>query len=1079
MARTDTGDARVTGTDAGHTELRFHRLRAVAQALSLAARTHDAARFLLREALDAVAAAAGGIVLHEAEDDMLRVVAAEGYPPEVMAEWTVFPAAPGTPASDALLGGVPVVLRSTEERNERYPRLARLPDLGHHAWAAVPMRVGAHTIGVLTLSFGDGAVLDDDTVRFLESLAQQCGLAVERLRLHEAERLASARAEKAAARTRRLFEVTAALAALTEPDEIYDLCVRQAVWATDAAAGWLVVPEGDDLVRAASIGYGNDVVQSWARFPVAAGVPAAETFRTGSVVVASSSDDLVRRFPALRGGALESLEAVITVPLSVGERTIGVMALQYPERRRFENDEIELVVAIARQCAVAVQRTTALASERDLALRARRLLESNVIGTIVEGDDGRIVEANDAFLQTVGYTREDLEAGRVRWRDMTPPEHLDRSLRALQDTRLSGRSGSFEKEYVRKDGTRVAAEVGFALLSEDPFRAIGYVLDLTERRRAEQDRAELLRQEQAAREQAERARDRLAFLAEASHTLSESLDYERTLSQVARLAVPRLADWCSVDIVADDGSIRQLAVAHVDPAKVDLARQLRRRYPVDPEQPVGVPNVIRTRRSELHPEITDEVIELATRDQPEVRHLVHELQLRSAMIVPLVARDRAVGTIQFVWAESGHRYNEEDLALAESLAARAAVAIDNARLFQAERAARSDAEAANTRLRLLADLGAALTSSLDRDAIARRVTTLIAEGFSDHAAVYLVEPGAPLRVASLGSPTTPPHGGAPFGVDLAVVDEAVRAGTTQPLPAPDVGVVVPLRAGDEPLGALILVSTQSRGYEGLDLVFVEELARRVSQALDNARLYEERAAIADTLQQSLLPSALPRFPSVELAGAYRPAGDGSQVGGDFYDAFPTTGSDSAIVIGDVCGKGARAAVVMALARYTVRAAALTEGKPSAVLTTLNDALLHHGDGDRFCTACYVRVHPRDRGVRVTVASGGHPLPLILRPDGSLATVGRPGSLLGTFHDTSLVDAWADLDPGDALILYTDGVTEERSGAEAFGERRLGEVLRACAGLPADAIAKSLIDAVVSFHPGDPQDDVAIVVARVV
>jgi serine phosphatase RsbU (regulator of sigma subunit)/anti-sigma regulatory factor (Ser/Thr protein kinase) len=184
-------------------------------------------------------------------------------------------------------------------------------------------------------------------------------------------------------------------------------------------------------------------------------------------------------------------------------------------------------------------------------------------------------------------------------------------------------------------------------------------------------------------QQAEDARERLTFLARASELLSETLDLAQTLQQVAYLAVPRLADWCGIELVAEDGSIHNAAVAHVDPAKVEFAEQLRRRYPPEPDAPTGVPNVIRTGQSELYPEVTDEMLVQSIED-PEQLRLFQELGLSSIMIVPLTARARTLGTLTLVHAESGRRYNEEDLRFAEDLARRAAVAVDNARLYTEE-----------------------------------------------------------------------------------------------------------------------------------------------------------------------------------------------------------------------------------------------------------------------------------------------------------------------------------------------------------------------------------------------------------
>jgi PAS domain S-box-containing protein len=178
------------------------------------------------------------------------------------------------------------------------------------------------------------------------------------------------------------------------------------------------------------------------------------------------------------------------------------------------------------------------------------------------------------------------------------------------------------------------------------------------------------------------AAERLSFLLRASEILAGTLDYQETLRQVADLAVPQIADWCSIDLVDDEGNIESVAVAHVDPAKVRLAEELRERYPPDPQGPTGTAAVVSTGEPELIEEISDELLEsVVPEDQRELIDIVRELGLVSTMTVPLTARDRVLGAITFVSAESGHRYGPEDLRLATDLARRAATAIDNARRF--------------------------------------------------------------------------------------------------------------------------------------------------------------------------------------------------------------------------------------------------------------------------------------------------------------------------------------------------------------------------------------------------------------
>ena len=193
--------------------------------------------------------------------------------------------------------------------------------------------------------------------------------------------------------------------------------------------------------------------------------------------------------------------------------------------------------------------------------------------------------------------------------------------------------------------------------------------------------AELYDEQRRLRGEAQVAERRATFLAEATTLLSSSLDYEKTLEAVAHAAVPWVADWCGVDILGEDGELRRLAVAHVDPAKVEWARELSVRYPYDPDAPRGVAAVLRTGRAELYAEIPDELLVASAKDEEHLR-IMRELGFNSAMVVPLAAQGRAFGAITFVTAESGRRYGAEDLAFVEDLARRASLAVENARLYQ-------------------------------------------------------------------------------------------------------------------------------------------------------------------------------------------------------------------------------------------------------------------------------------------------------------------------------------------------------------------------------------------------------------
>jgi serine phosphatase RsbU (regulator of sigma subunit) len=291
-------------------------------------------------------------------------------------------------------------------------------------------------------------------------------------------------------------------------------------------------------------------------------------------------------------------------------------------------------------------------------------------------------------------------------------------------------------------------------------------------------------------------------------------------------------------------------------------------------------------------------------------------------------------------------------------------------------------------------------------------------------------------------------------------------------------VVVPLRARGRAHGVLAAgFDDLGSGSDEEALALFEDLGRRAALALDNARLYEERDQVARTLQRSLLPGELPDIPGVELAGRYVAAGEGNEVGGDFYDCFPTGGDDWALVIGDVCGKGAEAATLTALARYTVRAAVHHTRDPRAILLELNEALLRQQLGYRFCTVLYVALTLRDGRVSACMATGGHPLPMVVRADGTVETVGSPGSLIGILEDPEVTEQSIDLDVGDALVLVTDGVTEATAADRATGPERLAALLTGYAGAGAQAIAEAVERDAIEVQGGAPRDDVAVLVAR--
>lgn len=434
------------------------------------------------------------------------------------------------------------------------------------------------------------------------------------------------------------------------------------------------------------------------------------------------------------------------------------------------------------------------------------------------------------------------------------------------------------------------------------------------------------------------------------------------------------------------------------------------------------------------------------------------------------------------------------------------------RLWRAERAARLEGDAARARLQLLLEASTLLARSLDVRAtltgLARLLVASEGHQWAHRCDIdVLGEGGVPERLASAGpggsTDADPPPPGHPLcpgdGLPAHVIrTSAVCAlagagwaggsggrlpyGSGESLSSFGIGAYlgVPLLARGKVIGAIGL----ARGLEGAtpfgaeDIVLVQDLASRVALALDHARLFDAQRHIAVTLQASLLPPGLPEIPGVEAASRYRSAMTSSEVGGDFYDLYPVGDDAWAIVMGDISGKGVEAAALTALARYTVRAASREHRQPREVLALLNEAVLAEQPSGRFLTMAFGRLRRRDGGWRLTVACGGHPPPLLLRAGGQVEAAGRPGTLLGFVHHPDLPEKVTVLAPGDAVVFYTDGLTDVRGPGGTFGEERLRELLADCRGMHAEAIAARLEAEVLAFLSGEARDDLAVLVLRV-
>jgi PAS domain S-box-containing protein len=729
------------------------------------------------------------------------------------------------------------------------------------------------------------------------------------------------------------------------------------------------------------------------------------------------------------------------------------------------------------------------------------------------------------------------------------------------------------------------------------------------------------------------------LLIRAGIVLATSLhDRETTMREVAALTVPGLGDMCVIDLLDEDGSIKDVAVAAADRQLERELEELRRRFPLRRGGDHPVARVIRDGQPTLRERMDDEELGSYAESSAHARFMI-ERGYRSAVVAPLVARDRTLGAISVLRFGEREPYRRGDLDLVRALAWRAALAIDNARLFSEVRELEQRLEAILRNLAeaitvsdeqgrtifanqaaadllgvespdevtsagagkimprflvldeqgreltleqmpsrrlftgerpgplvvrnivratgeerwlvvrcspiydpdsgeplyavnvfenvtdikraqlagdFLAEASSVLASSLDYGPTLQRIAQLAVPQIADWCAVDLVgvsgeiervavhhsdpdklelaerlareypyrpeEPSGVAPVIRSGepvlAPTIDPEGLAAFARDAEHLRLLKELGMTA-------AIVVPMVAAGKVSGAITLVTAEShRRLNQEDLRLAEELGRRAGVAVENARLYSERTRIARTLQQALLPESLPQIAGLELQALYTAAGELNEVGGDLYDVFERDGSRERegdrwmLVIGDVCGKGPRAAGVTALARYTLRAAAMSGQGPVEMLGTLHRALLHqHAEAD-LCTVCLVSLALEGYGARATITLAGHPPPLLIRAGGQIEQVGEIGTLLGMIEPLALEESEEiALGAGDTLLLYTDGVTDAGADGTMLGEEGLAELCAQADENHLQALLQRIEQAALSRSDGDLRDDLALLAVR--
>jgi PAS domain S-box-containing protein len=418
-------------------------------------------------------------------------------------------------------------------------------------------------------------------------------------------------------------------------------------------------------------------------------VPATEETMSGAtlrhsrpVVITDVPNDT--RFVMADAIREQGTVSLISVPIRGPEAGVGVLHAGIRTPREWSNYDVDFLQAVANVVGAGLARADAEAELRAERERLGLALEAGRMGIWHWDIETSRVGWSETMEAIFGLRPGTFDGSYETYQSLLHPDDRARVQASVQRAVEEGAPHHVLHRFIHADGSvRWMEGIGRVMRDGDgrPASMIGVATDVTEREEAQAERVRLLEAEQAARQAAEVAQERLAFLAEASAVLAESLDYRSVLARVARLAVPRLGDWCSVEVPDDEQDEKPFVVAHVDPAKVEMAYEVRRRYPPLRDAETGQAEVMRTGTSQLMPTIDDATIAAAAEDEEHLK-LLRQLEMRSGMLVPLIARGRTIGGLTLVSSQEGRHYDADDLALAEELARRAALAIDNARLYR-------------------------------------------------------------------------------------------------------------------------------------------------------------------------------------------------------------------------------------------------------------------------------------------------------------------------------------------------------------------------------------------------------------
>jgi PAS domain S-box-containing protein len=589
-----------------------------------------------------------------------------------------------------------------------------------------------------------------------------------------------------------------------------------------------------------------------------------------------------------------------------------------------------------------------------------------------------------------------------------------------------------------------------------------------------------------------RSTEALQFLSNAGDALATSLNLKTTLRRVAELAVNHIADWCAFYILREN-QLESTAFAHHDPRQREGGAELLENCS---QADTRIMHAIQIGETIFLPTLPSGTTEEIVQDEEHIRFL-RELGMTSAILVPLRSRGKPLGLLQLAMQNGRRTYTQADASVAQDLARRAALAIENAQLYERE-------QQTTQQLRFLADASLVLAESLDLDKRLERLISIIVPQIATWASVNLLSEDGSVQTVAIAhrdkalAPVIAALRGSYYGKlngnENGATRDVLRDGRTRLVPEIDdaflrktilsekllviralgasSGIFVPLTVRDRVLGSISVIRAQrERPFTQADIPLLEELARRAAVAIENAQLFTREQMVAETFQTASLPAPLPSSPGLIFSGYYEPGRTEALIGGDWYDALRLPDGRILISIGDVSGNGLQAAIIMGSVRQVIRGVAHISTDPIAILEAADKALQSQYP-DRIVTAFVGIIDPQAKAL--VYASAGHPPPFLRSSDGSIAELSERGLPLG-LRSREEPATEITMTDGDLLILYTDGLIESTRDI-LDGQTRLRTVLSETAPTGDRDLARTIAARV--LRAASSSDDVAVLTVHI-